>query len=63
MIISIFIHTIENGISREVCNVNELRAFVNEVGWERIEKILITDFRPIMKTLPDGKKEVLCPDF
>lgn len=63
MLVSIFMHTMENqGIVREVGDCETLIKFAREIGWERIQRIVITDLRPI-EVLDGNKKTYQEPDL
>lgn len=64
MLVSIFMHAMEDsGLTREVHTCEEILEFGRSVGWERIQRIVITDFRPIVKKHPDGKEETITPNL
>ena len=51
------------GMTREVCTAAELIDFLSYTGWERIQRVVITDFREVVKIDKDGKETKICPDF
>lgn len=63
MIVNVFVHGMDDPLARECCGLEEIKKYIIEIGWDRIDKITITDFRPIVKECLDGTKEIVCPDI
>lgn len=45
MLVNIFLHSIKFPLAREIKNIEELGFCIEEIGFSRVEKIIITDFR------------------
>lgn len=63
MIVIIYINGITHPITKEVSSLDELKEELCFFGYQRVDKVTITDFRPLERQKPDGSTEHVKPDF
>jgi len=62
MLLVIYVHGMPEPLAREVCDLTEMKEELTHFGSQRIEKFVVTDFRPVCKDENGNKREVF-PDF
>lgn len=63
MLVLIYVHGVDEPLVREAATVREFCKYISDVGCERMDKIILTDFRPTIIIDGDGKKTESFPDF
>lgn len=63
MLVTVFLHSMPDGMTRELATSKEICEYLSYWGWTRIEKVVVMDFREIERDKNDGTKERICPDF